>query len=180
MSKMLNKVYIAASLDGYIADKDGSLEWLQSVPNPDGLDLGYKDFMNGIDAIIMGRVTYETVLGFGIEWPYNKPVFVLSTTLKTVPEELVGKVEIINGLLPEIVDKLNKREFNNLYIDGGSTVQNFLKEGLIHEIIITTIPVLLGGGAPLFGELSSQIELEHIKTEVFLNEIVQSHYRVKQ
>ena len=175
---MPNIVYIAKSLDGYIADKDGSLEWLQSVPNPDGLDLGYRGFMNGIDAIIMGRVTYETVLGFGIEWPYNKPVFVLSTILKTVPEELGGKVEIVTGCLSEIVDKLNAQEFNNIYIDGGSTVQNFLKEGLIHEIIITTIPILLGGGTPLFGELSSNIELEHIKTEVFLEELVQSHYQI--
>ncbi len=176
---MPNIVFIAKSLDGYIADKDGSLEWLQNVPNPEGLDLGYRNFMNGIDAIVMGRTTYETVLGFDIDWPYSKPVFVLSRTINSVPDELTDKVEIVNGSLMKIIGSLNKRNYNNIYIDGGNTIQNFLKEGLINELIISTIPIILGGGSPLFGELSSYIELEHINTEVFLNEIVQSHYKVK-
>jgi len=177
---MSNIVYIATSLDGYIADKKGGLDWLQSIPNPDGLDFGMANFMSSIDAIVMGRITFETVLGFGIDWPYNKPVFVLSRILESVPEELSDRVEIISGPLPEITQSLNQRGYQNLYIDGGKTVRNFLREGLIDELIISTIPVILGGGIPLFGELNSMIELEHVKTEVFLKEIVQSHYRVNK
>lgn len=177
---MPNIVYIAKSIDGYIADKNGGLDWLQSVPNPDGLDFGYRDFMKEIDAIIMGRKTYETVLEFKMDWPYSKPVFVLSRTINLVPDELADKVEILNGSLNEIIENLNMRDFHNIYIDGGNTIQKFLKEGLIDELIISTIPVILGGGVPLFGELISNINLEHMKTEVFLDEIVQSHYRVKK
>ena len=128
---MPNIVYVAKSLDGYIADKDGSLEWLQSVPNPDGRDLGYREFMNGIDAIVMGRTTYETVLGFDIDWPYSKPVFVLSRTINSVPDELTDKVEIVNGSLMKIIGSLNKKNYHNIYVDGGNTIQNFLKEGLM-------------------------------------------------
>lgn len=177
---MSNIVYVAASLDGFIADKDGGLDWLNSISNPEGIDFGYTDFIDRIDALIIGRVTYETVLEFGIEWPYSKSVFVLSTTLKTVPSELKGKVEIVTGNLKNVVDILNNRGFKNLYIDGGSTIQNFLKENLIHELIITTIPILLGGGVSLFEELDDSISLELIKSEVFLSSIVQNHYKIKR
>ena len=176
---MSNIVFIASSLDGYIADKDGGLDWLELIPNPNGDDLGYNTLMSRVDALIMGKNTFEAVLGFGIDWPYSKPVFVLSNTLKMIPADLIDQVEIIRGPLADIIDDLGKKGFNNLYIDGGKTIQSFLKEDLIDEIIVTTIPILLGGGAPLFSELLEKIELEHIKTEVFLNEIVQSHYKVK-
>ena len=92
---MSNIVYIATSIDGYIAKKDGGLDWLNEVPNPDKSDFGFSNFMDSIDAIIMGRNTFEIVLSFG-EWPYNKPVFVLSNTLKTVPDNLKNKAEILN------------------------------------------------------------------------------------
>lgn len=176
---MSNIVYIAASLDGFIADKDGGLEWLQNTPNPDGIDFGYKDFIDRIDAIIMGRRTFEVVLGFGIEWPYKKPVFVLTNTLKVVSDILKEHVEIITGNLQDIVNNLNKRGLKNIYIDGGSTIQSFLKENLIQEIIITTIPIILGGGVPLFSELQNSVSLELIKSEVFKDSIVQNHYRIK-
>jgi len=88
---MPNVVYIATSLDGYIADANGSLDWLNTVPNPDSTDYGFADFMDGIDALVMGRKTFETVLGFGGDWPYSKPVFVLSSTLKALPETLQCK-----------------------------------------------------------------------------------------
>ncbi len=175
---MPNIVYIATSMDGYIADRNGGLEWLSSVPNPGGLDFGWKDFMNRIDALIMGRVTFETVLGFNGGWPYNKPVFVISNTLKTISSELTGKVEIIRGPLEDSVEKLNNMGYENIYVDGGKTTQNFLRAGLIDELIITTIPVLLGGGTPLFGKLPDKIHLRHVKTEIFLNAIIQSHYKI--
>ena len=174
--KNKNIVFIAKSLDGYIADKNGGLEWLHSIPNPDNIDMGYTDMINRIDAVLLGRITFEVICGFDIDWPYNKPVFVLSTTLKKVPVKLIGKVELINGSIKEIVKTLNEKGFHKLYIDGGTTINSFLEEDLIDEMILTTIPILLGGGIPLFKDFSKPLEFEHIKSEVFLDAIVQDTF----
>ncbi|MCT4637918.1 MAG: dihydrofolate reductase family protein [Bacteroidales bacterium] len=174
-----NIVYIAQSIDGYIADKNGGLDWLQTVPNPDNSDMGYNSFIKQIDAIIMGRNTFETVCSFDCEWPYTLPVFVLSNSLKSIADSHKYKAELVNGSLKDILKKLNNRGLNQIYIDGGKTVQNFLKEDLVDDLIITTIPVILGGGYPLFAELPKTIEFELIKSELFLNQIVQNHYRRK-
>lgn len=174
-----NIVFIARSLDGFIADKNGGLDWLHAIPNPEQNDMGYTQLMEDIDAIVMGRTTYETVLGFGIEWPYSKHVFVLSNTLQTVPENLTGKVSLLSGGPQEVLAAIHAQGYENLYIDGGRTLQAFLQADLIDELRITTIPILLGGGFPLFGELDQPVEWEHLKTEVFLGQIVQSHYRRK-
>ncbi|MDP8239438.1 MAG: dihydrofolate reductase family protein [Candidatus Hatepunaea meridiana] len=176
---MSNIVYIATSLDGYIADRNGKLDWLKIVPNPEGSDFGFADFMNKIDALVMGRNTFETVCRFGGDWPYNKPVFVLSTTLKSIPDGFVDKVEIISGSLQTVLTTLHERGFYNLYIDGGKTVQSFLAEDLIDELIITRLPILLGGGTPLFGNLSDHLEFEHLNTEIFNKMLVQDHYKRK-
>ena len=173
---MANIVYIATSLDGFIAKKNGSIDWLNEIPNPDGSDYGFGDFMNNIDAIVMGRRTFELVLTFN-EWPYKKPVFVLSRTLQKVNADLVGKAEIINGNPDSVVSLLNSRNYKNLYIDGGITIQRFLRNELIDEIIITRIPILLGSGIPLFQELAKEQKFEHTKTEVYNNAIVKSHYK---
>ncbi len=138
-----NKVFIATSLDGYIADKNGEIDWLHSIPNPDNLDLGYGEFTSQIDALVMGRTTFETVCGFDMEWPYEKPVFVLSNSLNTIPDEYKGKVELVKGDLKKVIEEIHSKGFNNLYIDGGKTIQSFLKEDLIDEMIITIIPYLL-------------------------------------
>lgn len=175
--KSQNKVFIARSLDGYIADKNGGLDWLNLVPNPDHLDLGYEKFIQSVDAIVMGRASFETVCSFDMEWPYKLPVFVLSKSLKSVPEDLENKVALVSGSLSEILDQLHKKGYMRLYIDGGATIQSFLKEDLIDELIITTIPILLGGGIPLFGELPKEMEFEHVKSELFLNALVQDSYR---
>ncbi|MFA9391401.1 MAG: dihydrofolate reductase family protein [Prolixibacteraceae bacterium] len=174
-----NSVYIAKSLDGYIADKNGGIDWLNAIPNPENEDMGYADFMNRIDAIVMGRGTFDVVMSFDMEWPYQKPVFVLSNSLKKVPEKLIGKLEILSGSLTEVIGTIHNKGHKKLYIDGGKTVQNFLKENLIDELILTTIPILLGGGIPLFGELPQPIELLHVESKVFLNAIVQDSYRIK-
>ncbi|WP_261905005.1 dihydrofolate reductase family protein [Vibrio fortis] len=173
---MSNIVFIAASLDGYIADKEGGLDWLQSVPNPDNDDLGYNALMERVDALVMGRNTMDIVLSFGIDWPYTKPVYVLSNTLTEVPTELEGKVFLVKGELSTIVSDLNKQGLKDLYIDGGVTIQSFLKEDLIDEMIITTIPILLGGGSPLFGELTSPLHFELKNSETYLGQIVQSQF----
>lgn len=172
-----NSVFIARSLDGYIADKNGGLDWLNSIPNPDNIDMGYGDFISQIDAIVMGRKTFETVCSFDCDWPYTKPVFVLSRTLTSIPKEYKDKAALIEGSLSGIVEQLNQKGFNRLYIDGGTTIQGFLKEDLIDELIITTIPTLLGGGIPLFSELPKALSFEHVDSQVYLNELVQDHYR---
>lgn len=175
-----NTVFIATSLDGYIADRDGGLDWLQSVPNPDNLDLGYEKFMEEVDALVMGRATYDVVRGFGIDWPYKIPVFVLSTTLDAPTEELKDKVAILKGSPSEVLKEIHEKGYKRLYIDGGITIQNFLKADLIDEIILTTIPVVLGGGFSLFGELPGEMGFELTGSEVFLDALVQSSYRRKQ
>lgn len=174
---MPNVVYIGTSLDGYIADKDGGLDFLHSIPNAEQNDLGYLHFMDSIDALLMGRKTYETVLGFGGEWPYSKPVFVLSNTLSSLPDHLQDKVELVRGSIKQVVEEINGRGFVQLYIDGGKLIQGFLQEDMIDEIIIAQVPILLGGGTPLFGELPAHLTFNLVGTEVLLNAIVQSHYK---
>ncbi|MCL6274929.1 dihydrofolate reductase family protein [Muricauda sp. 2012CJ35-5] len=172
-----NIIFIARSLDGFIAGKNGELDWLESIPNPENVEMGFSDLMQEIDAIVMGRTTYETVLGFGIDWPYEKHVFVLSSTLKEIPENLIGKITILNGELSSILEQIRSQGFKVLYIDGGRTIQNFLKEDLIDELIISTIPILLGGGFPLFGKIDKPLNFDHVSSKVFLKQIVQDKYR---
>lgn len=171
-----NSVFIATSLDGMIADKNNGIDWLNIVPNPDNNDCGYKKFMEKIDAIVMGRSTYEIVLSFGVEWPYTVPVFLLSSTIKEVPKEYIGKVNIVSGDIKEVVEDINRQGYKNLYIDGGKTIQSFLKEDLIDEMIITRIPIVLGGGIPLFGETPKELLFKLIKSEIFIKEVIQSTY----
>ena len=178
--KKANIVFIAKSLDGYIADKDGGIEWLHSVPNPDGIDMGFGALMERVDAIVMGRSTFEMVCSFDIEWPYTKPVFVLSNTINSLDEKYKGKVEIVKGSLKEILKNINGKGFKTLYIDGGSVIQSFLMEDLIDEMVLTTIPVLLGGGVSLFGEIPEMMQFQHVKSEVFLNAITQDTYKRKR
>lgn len=171
-----NKVFIATSIDGFIADKDGGIEWLHSVPNPDGDDMGYADFMNEVDALVMGRNTFETICSFDIDWPYDKPVFVLSNQLSEIPKNYAGKAFLIKGTLTDILKEIRSKELQNLYIDGGTTIQSFLKEGLIDSMIITQIPVLLGGGTRLFGDLDRPQEFTCVETKHFLECVVQSRF----
>jgi dihydrofolate reductase len=171
-----NIVFIAKSLDGFIAGKNGELDWLNTTPNPENNDMGFVSLMNEIDAIVMGRTTFEMVCSFEGEWPYNKPLFVLSNSLNEIPEKFKEKATLLNSNPKEILNNIHKKGFYKLYIDGGKTVQNFLKEDLIHELRVTTIPILLGDGISLFNILPKSLEFNHLKTEVFLNQIVQSHY----
>ena len=131
--------------------------------------------MSGIDALVMGRKTFEKVVTFD-KWPYNKPVYVLSKSGAKIPKELEGKAEVLSGNLKKVVEQLNEVGHQNLYIDGGITVQNFLEEDLIDEMIITRVPILLGDGIPLFGKLTKRLHFKHKKTEVYHNMLVMSHY----
>lgn len=173
---MKNIVYIAASMDGYIADPEGKLDWLMNIPNPEKSDYGFADFMDSMDGIIMGRKTFEVVLSFG-DWPYNKKVFVLSKTLQSIPKNLEGKVEILNGEIESLITDLNNRGFENLYIDGGKTIQSFLALDLIDEMIITRASVILGGGIPLFGGLTQAMNFEVLSSEKLNDRLVKTHYK---
>jgi dihydrofolate reductase len=175
-----NSVYIATSIDGYIADRSGGLDWLHAIPNPDMEDMGFTPFMESIDALVMGRVTFETVCSFDVDWPYSKPVFVLSNTLTEIPKSHHDKAFLIQGSLAEIIDKIHQKGYLHLYIDGGNTVQQFLKEDLIDELIITTIPILLGGGSPLFSSTPAELNFELVDSHIYLGQLVQNHYRRKR
>jgi dihydrofolate reductase len=171
---MRASVFIGTSLDGFIARSDGSLDFL---PPGGGEPHGYEEFMASVDALIIGRKTYETVLAFD-SWPYGeKPVFVLSTRpLAPAPAEAV--VEHLSGPLADIPRRLAAGDIHHVYVDGGVTIQGFLGAGLIQRLIITRVPVLIGTGIPLFGATTGDIRLKHIATRQYASGLVQSEYEV--
>ncbi len=177
---MSNIIYIATSIDGYIADKGDSTEFLECVHNPQNEDLGAVDFFDSVDCLLMGRNTYQTVLGFGGDWPYPMPVFVMSSSLKDVDEALQDNVEIVSGEVEDVLFDLRAMGYVNIYIDGGSIIKQFLSKDLIDEMIITTIPILLGGGTSLFGLLDEFLEFDLIDSKVYLNQLVSTHYKRKR
>jgi dihydrofolate reductase len=168
-------VYVAASLDGFIATSDGGLDWLDKIPNPDQSDFGYAEFISRIDAIVMGRATFEKVLSLGA-WSYRKPVFVLSSSMSNLPGDLAGKVEIVNADLESVVTRLREKGYSNLYVDGGKVIQSFLEEDLVDELIITRVPIVLGAGVPLFGKLATAQKFTHTRTAILNDTLVQSFY----
>ncbi|SFU18095.1 Dihydrofolate reductase [Algoriphagus locisalis] len=177
---MKNSVFIATSLDGFIAGKNDELDWLSTFPEIDHIDTGFNAFTASIDALLMGRNTFEVVAGFEGEWFYKKPVFVWSNSLTEVPEKLKDKAFLVKGSIKEALSEVHGKGYQKLYIDGGKTIQSFLKEDLIDEMIITTIPVLLGSGIPLFADLPKRLVFECINSTRFLDKVVQNHFvRVK-
>lgn len=177
---MANIVYIATSLDGFIAGPNGDIDWLTNYPNPEGGDYGFIDLMKRIDAIVMGRGTWEIVLRFLPQYYYTKPVVVWSSTITSMPEALTGKAEIFSGSLQGLQQLLKDKNYNNVYVDGGKTIQSFLVQDLIDEMAISRLPILLGGGIPLFGALSHYLSFTHVKTETFSNGITRSWYARKR
>ena len=171
--------YLAASLDGYIADSDGGVDWLNSQPNPDGSDFGFSEFLNSIDAILMGANTFRTVQSFGV-WPYTKPVFVLSNSIQRVPDGFEGKVEIVSGEIKNILQRLEQDGLHTIYADGGTVVKSCMTQGFLDELVVTHVPVSLGSGISLFPANASSINYEHISTEVIGVGMVKSHYKVKK
>ena len=170
---MRASVFVGTSLDGFIARPNGAFDFLPDDPEPHG----YEEFYASVDALVMGRNTYETALGFG-QWPYgNKPVFVLSSRpLAPAPEG--ARVERVAGTPQEIVAQLSMRGVEHAYVDGGQTVQQFLRAGLIDRITVTRVPVLIGSGIPIFGAVDADILLRHIATRAYPSGLVQSEYAV--
>jgi len=171
-------VYIGTSLDGFIARKDGDIDWLVQFANDEAIH-SYKEFLKRIDAIVIGRGSFEKVLSFP-SWPYEKEVFVLSSSIKQVPDKAKGKVTILSMKPRELLHYLSGKGFSSIYIDGGKVIQEFLKEDLVDELIISKAPVLIGSGIPLFGYLSNDLPLKHITTEIHSNGLVRSYYARKR
>jgi len=167
-------VFVGTSLDGFIARVNGDLDFL---PPGGGEPHGYDEFIASVDALVIGRKTFETVLAFDT-WPYGeKPVFVLSTrALASAPAGAV--VERMSGDPAEIVSKLDARGIRHVYVDGGITIQRFLQAGLIQRLIITRVPVLIGAGIPLFGAIPRDILLKHVGTRQYASGLVQSEYLI--
>jgi dihydrofolate reductase len=171
-------VFIATSLDGFIARVDGSIDWLLNRDHANE-DHGYDTFIAGMDGLVMGRGTFEAVAGFD-PWPYDKPVLVLSHTLATtsVPASLQGCVRFSNLAPRAAMQRLESEGWRRVYVDGGRVVQSFLREGLIADMVVTRVPVILGTGRPLFGATGGDIALTHVETTAFPSGLVQSRYRV--
>ncbi len=172
-----NRVYIATSLDGYIADIHGKVGFLDIFHFPEGDDMGYADFMSQTDAILMGRKSFETVLGFGVDWPYTKPVFVWSRSPDIVPAHLASRVQVVGGSVSEVLKEVHNQGFINLYIDGGVVIRSFLREDLVDEMTITTIPVILGEGIPLFGPVDEMLKFRCLRSKAYGNGVSQSIYK---
>lgn len=167
-------VFVGTSVDGFIARANGDLDFL---PPGSGEPHGYHEFMATVDALVIGRKTFETVLAFDA-WPYgDKPVFVLSTRpLAATPRGAV--VERMSGDPAEITSRLAARGLRHVYVDGGITIQRFLRAGLIQRLVITRVPVLIGAGIPLFGALQRDVALTHVATHQYASGLVQSEYIV--
>ena len=175
---MKTTVYVGTSLDGFIAREDGDIDWLVKYQNKEVHD-SYNEFINRIDAMVIGRGTFEKVLSFP-EWPYEKKVFVLSTSLKQISGILNEKATLVAMKPAELLNYLSDKGFSNIYIDGGKVIQSFLREDLVDELIITKVPELIGTGIPLFGYLDNDLRFEHIKTNIYSDGLVKSQYKRKR
>jgi len=172
---MSASVFIGTSIDGFIARPNGALDFL---PEGGGEPHGYNEFIASVDAIVIGRKTFETVLAFDT-WPYDdKRVVVLSSRPIDLSTVRGGVVEQMGGPPARIVSQLAARGIHHLYIDGGVTIQGFLCAGAIQRLIITRVPVLIGEGVPLFGTLPHDIRLRHVATRHYPSGLVQSEYQV--
>lgn len=170
-------VFCGLSLDGFIARPDGALDFLEGDGTAAMGDHGYEAFVAGIDAIVMGRNTFEVVLGFE-QWPYTKKVFVLSSgnVDLSLAHARGADVELLNATPEEVVRQLTERGHKSLYIDGGATIQRFLRAGLIDRLIVTHVPVLIGQGIRLFGPLEKDIPLKLVESRSVPGGLVQSEY----
>jgi dihydrofolate reductase len=172
---MTASVFIGTSVDGFIARLNDDLDFL---PEGGGEPHGYNEFIASVDAIVIGRKTFEKVLSFKA-WPYgDKRVVILSSRPLDLSAAVGGIVEQMAGPPAEIVSQLAARGVHHLSIDGGITIQRFLRAGQIQRLIITRVPVLIGEGIPLFGTLPRDVRLRHVATRHYASGLVQSEYEI--
>ena len=180
-------VFIATSADGYIATIDDGIEWLETSGKTDvdlgeQSDMGFNSFISSVDCMIMGRGCMEKLASFNLtpeQWPYGDiRIIALSKSVKKVPENLKGRVELYSGEISTLIAQLEGAGFKHAYVDGGATITSFLKEKRITEMTITQAPILLGAGKPLFGETSQKINLKNAQVIAFANDFIQVKYEV--
>jgi len=185
---MVISVYIATSLDGYIARSDGSLDWLPGAENENSSeshyeDYGFYEFLDSVDALLLGRKTWDTIAAFpDAPWPYgSKPVYICSKNLQPndLPQFVQSPVSIIHGTAQQIADRLKAKGVKHLYIDGGKIIDQFIQANLIDFITITQVPVLIGSGIPLFPTLTYDINLKLLDSKSFRSGFVQSKYLIE-
>lgn len=178
MSRKL-KLYIAQSIDGYIADKNGGIDFLTACPNPNNLDYGYKEFTNTIDTVIMGRKTYETILGFNIPWPYAdcQNYIVTSNPQYNIATE---NTELISDKLIEKIKSLKQEDGKDIWLVGGGVlVSELLNHNLIDEMIIYTMPIIIGEGLPLFPNNPKETIFNLIRSNTLDTGVVELVYQPK-
>lgn len=171
-------VFVATSLDGFIARVDGSIDWLDEANSaiPADADLGFEKFIASVDVLVMGRKTFEKVLTFE-SWPYGEiPVIILSRTLKNLSEKVPETVSISNEPPLQLARRLEKEGYNHIYVDGGATIHSFLDADLIDEVTITVIPVLIGDGIPLFGKTKGNHQFKLVSNRAYDFGYVQNKY----
>lgn len=167
--------FVATSVDGFIARPDGSLDWLRRAT---GDDYGYQTFFDSIDALVIGRHTYEQAARMD-SWPYAyKRVLVLSRGFVQIPENIVRFVESTQYAPKVLATNLAQAGVEHLYVDGGKTIQSFMRAGLLNELTINRLPILLGQGVPLFGRLDADMALGLIESKTLDGDVVQTRYRV--
>lgn len=180
MERPTCSVFVALSLDGFLARPDGGLDWLDeaNLKIPRGEDCGYRTFFSSVDALVMGRKTIETVRAFPA-WPYGeKPVVVRSRSLQVLPAGVPETVSLSSESPRDLLSRLGELGCRRLYVDGGQTIRAFLAEDLIDDLTITWIPIVLGRGIPLFGAEPRDRRLECVSTRTYRFGFVQTVYRL--
>jgi dihydrofolate reductase len=179
-------VFIATSLDGFIATTDGSVDWLDTAGNSDvdmgTEDMGFAALMSSVDCLIMGRRCMEVIASFNLtdeQWPYGDTrVIALSNSLRDVPDSVKGKVELMSGDIPTILHQLESEGHKHAYVDGGALISSFLNLKLITHMSITKAPVVLGEGIPLFQNIRHPVKLKNAHVQAYANDFVQERYEV--
>jgi dihydrofolate reductase len=170
------KLYIATSLDGYIAREDGSLDWLNNISNPDNTDHGYNEFYSEIDTLILGRKTYEEILGFDVEWPYGNSLSYVVTKDKSFKIK-TEKTEIVTSIDRKFIQYLKNHSKKDIWlVGGGKLISRFLELDAINEMILSIIPIILGKGIPLFPYGSSETRFRFVKSDTYNTGIVNLFY----
>ena len=171
-------LYVAASVDGFIARSDGDVSWLDKYQSAEE-DYGYHDFHESIGACIMGANTYEKALTLTGGIDKKLPTYVV--TQRKLPAQADAEVILHSGSLSDLLRKIRKRTKKDIWlVGGGRLTQSFLKEKLLDEIVLSTIPMVLGEGISLFGNTRKEVDLRLVETRVYEIGIVQTHYRVQK
>lgn len=170
-------LYIAVTLDGYIAGPNGELDWLHALENPSKTDFGYHAFYDSLDTVILGRKTYSEILGFDVAWPYTDCQTLVVSRSKTL-EITTENTQLVGEEIFEQLPAWKKQPGKNLWLcGGGELITAFLNHGMVDEMILTHIPILLGEGIPLFPGKGKETRFDLVGNETYNNQVVNLHYR---